>query len=180
MANKRPVYAEDIIKIARENMVFSGKPESVHGELRGFNKALNLLDNVPTAEVKPVIHAHWLREVRSGEVSCTCSSCGCTWYLPAGDPCERLTAYYCPDCGAIMNEEVERVSERETFRERVTREHPEELEPLAFGGVLHCPCDYGYEKTKECPFVGDVRSVDEHCRECWDRVIPTDSKEVEE
>lgn len=58
----------------------------------------------------------------------------------------------------------------ETFRERVTREHPEKVSDCACGGVLGCPHTYGYEDG--CPYAGDHRDLEICCRECWDRVIP--------
>ena len=52
------------------------------------------LESVPTADVRPVIHAHWIEH----EMYCICNSCNAL-----------ATAYfnYCPFCGAKMDEEVD-------------------------------------------------------------------------
>lgn len=56
----------------------------------------------------------------------------------------------------------------ETFRDRLKREHPENVGDF-HGGCKGCPYTYGYEpKPKNCNGVHEVA-----CRECWDRPIST-------
>ena len=60
-----------------------------------YDKAaiIGLLEEVPTADVAPVIHAKWIK----GRY---CSNCECDDY----DYCCRQPKY-CPECGAKMGEE---------------------------------------------------------------------------
>ena len=63
--------------------------------------------NAPTADVAPVIHAHWIeQEDVNLDTYYTCSSCKEDFDLIAGTPCENLYNY-CPNCGAKMDETVE-------------------------------------------------------------------------
>ena len=74
-------------------------PESVCGDI-----LLNFLDNAPTIEAKPVVHAHWKehREFYEDEgfegYYYSCSNCGGTLY---GDV-EGFNFCHC--CGAQMDE----------------------------------------------------------------------------
>ena len=61
----------------------------------------------PTEDVAPVVHAHWKEfEDYSGAVYPECSRCGLVWWLDEGTA-EDNEMYYCPKCGAKMDEEVE-------------------------------------------------------------------------
>lgn len=58
-------------------------------------------------EVAPVIHSHWKEyEDYSGAVYPECAHCGLVWWLDEGTA-EDNEMYYCPKCGAIMDEEVD-------------------------------------------------------------------------
>ena len=68
---------------------------------------ISLLQNSETADVAPVIHAHWIEfEDYSGAVYPECSRCGLVWWLDEGTA-EDNEMYYCPKCGAKMDEEVD-------------------------------------------------------------------------
>lgn len=59
------------------------------------------IDNAPTIEAKPVVHAHW-DEVSGGRIICT--SCG---NYPLYDYFGRIKlSSRCPTCGAQMDEVV--------------------------------------------------------------------------
>lgn len=60
------------------------------------------LESVPTADVRPVIHAHWA-VLPEGVFYHECSNCGEHDYWNTST--EFLLFDYCPDCGAIMDEE---------------------------------------------------------------------------
>lgn len=67
---------------------------------------LEVIDYQPIADVVPVIHAHWKEfEDYSGTVYPECSRCGLVWWLEEGTA-EDNEMYYCPKCGAKMDEEV--------------------------------------------------------------------------
>ena len=47
---------------------------------------------------------HWIpKEGWDGDEAYECSKCGVLWTFPDGDP-EENDAFYCPNCGAIMEE----------------------------------------------------------------------------
>ena len=69
-----------------------------------------------------------------------------------------------------------------TAREKLAMEHPEKLDDLEPGGCMGCPEDYGYLPdadfcTNNYDRYGDLF---EHCKKCWDRKIPEETKEEKE
>ena len=58
-------------------------------------KNLQSISDMPTADVAPVIHAHWIRYPDCGVTKC--SNCG--WSIE-----ECWDSDYCPHCGAKMDE----------------------------------------------------------------------------
>lgn len=63
----------------------------------------NAIDRTPTADVQPVVHAHWIERQLSdrGEFEFCCSNCEHTYYG------YDIPGNYCPNCGAKMDEEVQ-------------------------------------------------------------------------
>lgn len=57
--------------------------------------AIRTLEEMPTIEAKPVVHAHW--DKRNNAM--TCSGCGFIYYS------NGKTFEFCPECGAQMDEE---------------------------------------------------------------------------
>lgn len=71
----------------------------------GMAYVLDLLDNLPIADVEPVRHGHW-KVVNDGygdkAYICECSECKDTvWVYTNAD----RKWNYCPNCGARMDEE---------------------------------------------------------------------------
>ena len=61
----------------------------------GWNAAIEVIDNAPTIEAKPVVHAHWKK---ISHIRYACSNCkGIDYY----DDAESYK--YCPFCGAQMD-----------------------------------------------------------------------------
>lgn len=58
----------------------------------------------------------------------------------------------------------------ETFRDRLKREHPEEMGKQYGGGCHGCPWDYGYDVKRTCDNISEIS-----CRKCWDRPIPANT-----
>lgn len=54
-----------------------------------------------------------------------------------------------------------------TYRERLQKEHPENVDEVYIGGCKGCPCDYGYEANRE-----KCMMRLSSCAACWDREIP--------
>lgn len=69
----------------------------LHGEYATPEEdmALSAIDETPTADVAPVVHAHWM----GGGGLCSPYCSNCKKYSPRG---ERFN--YCPNCGAKMDE----------------------------------------------------------------------------
>lgn len=64
-----------------------------------------------------------------------------------------------------------------TFREKVTKEHPEAIEPNQFGGVIGCPHLYGYESEDRIYCEPNNYLANQViCAKCWDREIPETEK----
>lgn len=85
-----------IQKIEEESLKHGFAPEYVCVDL-----FLDFLDNAPTIEAKPVVHAHW-EEIANGFM--VCSHCK--------ESVEENRKYsYCPICGAQMDELVSNTDE---------------------------------------------------------------------
>lgn len=63
--------------------------------INGIESVLEYAENLPAADVAPVIHAHWIRYPDCGVTKC--SNCG--WSIE-----ECWDSDYCPHCGAQMDE----------------------------------------------------------------------------
>lgn len=60
------------------------------------------LEQQPTIETKPVVHAHWLEQIIDGGQELMCSNCG--EYALMNDEFYSEFSKYCPYCGAQMDE----------------------------------------------------------------------------
>ena len=62
------------------------------------------LEMIPTEDVKPVVHAHWIEHrVDNGNVHCKCSYCG----KEVSYPYAKKRWKYCIECGAQMDEKMD-------------------------------------------------------------------------
>ena len=59
-----------------------------------------------------------------------------------------------------------------TFREKLEKEHPEEVDKRYPGGCFGCPKNYGYEDRIPAYICGwsDV-SLETKCAKCWNREV---------
>lgn len=85
-------------------------PREIHFSL--FDMVGNI-DGEPTADVAPVVHAHWVDHKNnyvpidaSGDVSRSAFCSNCREWLTASDE-YACRGNYCPNCGAKMDEEVQ-------------------------------------------------------------------------
>ncbi len=91
----RAIDADRLSFLLQEN--FSGSDDVATIQL--------FIDDKPTLEVAPVVHAHWVHPIR-GNVGSYCSHCKrSTERLESGTYFEPD---YCPRCGARMDEEDKR------------------------------------------------------------------------
>lgn len=66
---------------------------------------VNLMQYAVIEEVAPVVHAHWNEfSDYTGTCYAECSRCGLLWWIEEGTA-EDNEMYYCPKCGAKMDEE---------------------------------------------------------------------------
>lgn len=64
------------------------------------------ISKMPTADVQPVIHAHWeiIYESSAGVTDARCSNCGYESLAYENDVHTDENCNYCPCCGAKMDE----------------------------------------------------------------------------
>lgn len=72
-----------------------------HGYCAGIiTEAIDIIDNISSADVAPVVHGHWIEEF-GDVISCRCSRCDHSYNLYEDD----INGYpYCAWCGAKMDE----------------------------------------------------------------------------
>ena len=60
-----------------------------------------------------------------------------------------------------------------TFREKIKKECPEDIDSNCLGGIVGCPYSHGYESIDESLCQKNFTKVNAQiCHECWDREIP--------
>lgn len=86
------------------------------GEYTGLGEyckldALEIVNQSPTIDAKPVVHAHWIEKTDwyfgIGRIHCTCSNCGYTVDYKPGSRGDSRGGKFCDDCGAMMDEKSE-------------------------------------------------------------------------
>ena len=60
------------------------------------------IEDAPTIEAKPVVHAYWIEQIIDGGQELMCSNCG--EYALMNDEFYSEFSKYCPYCGAQMDE----------------------------------------------------------------------------
>ena len=64
---------------------------------------IDVLENLPSADVAPVVHGRWVKEDRGHVEYCAvCDQCGFDWMWS-----DRGYFKFCPNCGAKMRGEQE-------------------------------------------------------------------------
>ena len=79
----------------RDEWLHGGANEHIYDT----NDFLDSIDDQPTADVEPIRHEHWELYNRNGSIEYRCSSCNYGWK-------NKWKDYYCPHCGAKMDESV--------------------------------------------------------------------------
>ena len=83
----------------REYWLHNGKNERVYNT----NDFLDSIDEQPSADVQPVVHAHWIEhKLTKGGSLFECSNCEEEFEFEAGTP-QSSCYYYCPYCSAKMD-----------------------------------------------------------------------------
>lgn len=80
-----------------------------HGEINGLNWACDIIEAMPSADVAPVRHGHWI--FNQEDMTLHCSRCDEVFRFEETEKDECLDfmeyAKYCLACGAVMDEEVD-------------------------------------------------------------------------
>ena len=92
MAEKEYIEREAAYKACEA--YFSGVCVYDVSESEVINDFEKVIDAVPTADVAPVRHGHWVKEKPDVLIHWHCSVCENCYYL------EEPNANYCPNCGA--------------------------------------------------------------------------------
>jgi hypothetical protein len=67
---------------------------------------LSEIEEAPTIEAKPVVHAHWYLKDNAAFHQCS----NCEKFAPDCDDgfsIEEMLSEYCPHCGALMDEKID-------------------------------------------------------------------------
>ena len=67
-----------------------------------FEKAAQMLEQLPAADVAPVVHGRWIGAPLCGNDNCRCSECG-SWHNIHANLRGEIMQKYCPNCGAKMD-----------------------------------------------------------------------------
>lgn len=62
-----------------------------------------IMDEIPTADVVPIHHGHWIEEYDCGYITPHCSECGETALTKEETSYDYVYSSYCPHCGAKMD-----------------------------------------------------------------------------
>ena len=89
----RYINADELIRLCR---IMADKCDSI-GET-AWNQFADLIKNIPTTDVVPIVHGHWIQSgYACGETDWECSVCHChEWRTGKTE--------YCMRCGAKMDE----------------------------------------------------------------------------
>lgn len=67
-----------------------------------WDEIIDALENIPSADVAPVVHGRWIGKPLCGNDNCRCSICG-SWFNVHANLRGDITQIYCPNCGARMD-----------------------------------------------------------------------------
>lgn len=99
MAEQRLIDAEALYKKVLESPVTNIDGYGYINHIR----VLEMINNEPTVEAKPVVHGRWISKNHHGyEWIFVCSNCDYIDGYPFND-----RPNYCPNCGARMDEPIE-------------------------------------------------------------------------
>lgn len=70
-----------------------------------WDEIIDALENIPSADVAPVVHGEWLRadDDWNSLTTIQCSLCSEEWCFETDDDVSLLNYKYCPNCGARMD-----------------------------------------------------------------------------
>ena len=104
----RPIDADELKKkLADELSDALGETDFTDGLQHGLKLAIELAEETPIADAEPIRHGHWEKSKDDND-RWRCSRCGNVYIGFNGiHSTFAEICYYCPNCGAKMDDEVE-------------------------------------------------------------------------
>lgn len=96
---------KEVIEVLEKDLLLGRGNWFSEIKLLWYKKILKIVNNAPTIEAKPVVHAHWENEHlnRYGHLCHCCSNCGFS--------ASHKDKNWCANCGAQMDELVSKTDE---------------------------------------------------------------------
>lgn len=100
MAEQRLIDANNLIEEIREERCYNCRNfKDMKCDYCGTADYIYMIEDMPAADVAPVVHGRWIRYPDCGVTKC--SNCG--WSIE-----ECWDSDYCPHCGAKMDEKEDK------------------------------------------------------------------------
>ena len=99
--NRIKEYTLDVYDLDLDDAKQFGGNSRIENYCEGLYEATELVDDIPPADVAPVVHGQWIH--LGGDEWC-CSACG--FVITTEGSWDKPTKKYCEDCGAKMEQEA--------------------------------------------------------------------------
>ena len=104
MAEQRLIDANNLIEEIREERCYNCRNfKDMKCDYCGTADYIYMIEDMPTADVAPVVHGRWIGKPICGNDNCRCSECG-SWHHIHANLRGEIMQKYCPNCGAKMDE----------------------------------------------------------------------------
>ena len=106
MKRIRPIDASGLMNLLEMEMDMNGITDWGKGYIDGIHDAMERVKFMPTLKMDEIKHGHWVMLDECANEGVYCSVCHKKIYK-IGYANQKLKSKYCPNCGAIMDEEKE-------------------------------------------------------------------------
>lgn len=100
MPEVRPIDANALLEEIKHPLKYEASESDTD-----IDVCMRIVENAPTLDNEPVVHAHWKIKIVKTGYWYECSNCGSRWVIN-GETHECEQTPYCCYCGAKMDEEV--------------------------------------------------------------------------
>ena len=111
MAEQRLIDANNLIEEIREERCYNCRNfKDMKCDYCGTADYIYMIEDMPTVEAKPVVHAHWEEywDYNYDNYSYCCSNCGKDALTKEGTMYDQVLTKLCPYCGAQMDEKEDK------------------------------------------------------------------------